>query len=91
MPVSYTHLDVYKRQGVGLFGGAAPNVWLAGTYQNTGLNYAEYTLNNPGPIFTPEVNPPYIPAGGTATPACYPVATLATCARANVDIAAPGL
>ena len=79
------------RGGVGLFGGAAPNVWLAGTYQNTGLNYAEYTLNNPGPIFTPEVNPPYIPAGGAATPACYPVATLATCARANVDIAAPGL
>jgi len=67
------------RGGIGLFGGAAPNVWLAGTYQNTGLNYIEYDLTNPGPIFTPNVNPPYIPPGGPAS------------ARMNVDIAEPGL
>lgn len=66
------------RGGVGLFGGAAPNVWLAGTYQNTGLNYIEYTVTNPGPIFTPNVNPPFYPTSGAG-------------ARQNVDIAEPGL
>ena len=66
------------RGGVGLFGGAAPNVWMAGAYQNTGFNYQEFTVNNPGPIFTPNVNPPYYP-GGTVT------------ARDNVDIIEPGL
>ncbi len=81
------------RGGVGLFGGAAPNVWLAGTYQNTGLNYVEYTLTRPADlagIFTPNVNPPYIPATGN-DPACVPVATKSSCPRANVDIAEPGL
>jgi len=81
------------RGGVGLFGGAAPNVWLAGTYQNTGLNYVEYTVRNApelAGIFTPEVNPPYVPNTG-ANPACTPVPTLANCPRANVDIAEPGL
>ncbi|MET4614593.1 hypothetical protein ABIA71_000138 [Stenotrophomonas sp. 2619] len=66
------------RGGVGLFGGAAPNVWLAGAYQNTGLNYTEYTVNNPGAIFTPDTNPPYIPSAGAG-------------ARQNVDIASPDL
>lgn len=68
------------RGGVGLFGGTPPNVWLAGTYQNTGLNYVEYTVFDPGNIFTPDVNPPYIPTGGPGGGA-----------RANVDIAEPGL
>jgi hypothetical protein len=71
------------RGGIGLFGGAAPNVWLAGTYQNTGLNYVEYTVTDPAEldgIFTPGINPPYIPAGGPSSGA-----------RANVDIAEPGL
>ena len=66
------------RGGVGLFGGAAPNVWLAGAYQNTGLNYVEYDLRNPGAIFTPDVNNPYIPAGGPSA------------ARMNLDIIEPG-
>jgi len=67
------------RGGVGLFGGAAPNVWLAGAYQNTGLNYIEYDQRNP-PVgtFTPDGNNPYVPAGGPAS------------ARQNVDIIAPG-
>jgi hypothetical protein len=81
------------RGGVGLFGGAAPNVWLAGTYQNTGLNYVEYSVFNPADLvgtFTPNVDPPYVPATGT-NPACTPVATLPNCPRANVDIAEPGL
>src|SRR5690606_30205033 len=42
------------RGGVGLFGGAAPNVWLAGAYQNTGLNYVEYDLKGAqAPAFDP--------------------------------------
>mgnify|MGYP002735302104 FL=1 len=67
------------RGGVGLFGGAAPNVWLAGAYQNTGLNYVEYDLRGDlGPIFTPDINNPYIPGGGPAA------------GRNNVDIIEPG-
>ena len=68
------------RGGVGLFGGAAPNVWLAGTYQNTGLNYIEYTCNGAqAPAFSPSPAP-NIPANCTAGNA-----------RANVDIVEPGL
>ncbi len=67
------------RGGVGLFQGAAPNVWLAGTYQNTGLNYIEYTVNNPGPIFTAERST----RRSTRPPAAG--------ARQNVDIAEPDL
>lgn len=81
------------RGGVGLFGGAAPNVWLAGTYQNTGLNYVEYDVRSGASlagVFTPSISPPYIPPTGS-NPACVPVATLANCPRANVDIAEPGL
>lgn len=66
------------RGGIGLFGGAAPNVWIAGSYQNTGLNYVEYDVNNPGRVFTPNVNPPFYPG----TPSS---------ARQNVDIVEPGL
>jgi hypothetical protein len=78
-----TERPTQLRGGVGLFGGTPPNVWLAGTYQNTGLNYVEYTVTDPAQlqgIFTPNVDPPYIPAGGGSSGA-----------RANVDIAEPGL
>ncbi|OGT60462.1 MAG: Oar protein [Gammaproteobacteria bacterium RIFCSPHIGHO2_12_FULL_63_22] len=77
------------RGGLGLLQGAAPNVWIAGTYQNTGLNYLEYDLSNPGPIFTDSVDPPYYPA--TPTPAqCSPTPTLNNCARQNVDFIEEG-
>jgi len=66
------------RGGVGLFGGAAPNVWLAGAYQNTGLNYAEYNLTrNPGG-FSFDADNPFIPDPSLAS------------ARQNVDLIAPG-
>ena len=65
------------RGGVGLFGGAAPNVWLSGAYSNTGLNYQEYDLRNPGAIFTPDPNNPYTPGSAVA-------------GRDNVDLIAPG-
>ncbi|WP_370671908.1 carboxypeptidase regulatory-like domain-containing protein [Stenotrophomonas maltophilia] len=66
------------RGGVGLFGGAAPNVWLAGAYQNTGLNYSEYNLTrNPGG-FSFDADNPYIPNPSLAS------------ARQNVDLIAPG-
>lgn len=67
------------RGGVGLFGGAAPNVWLAGAYQNTGLNYVEYDCrgaNAPG--FSP----------GTAPN--VPASCGAGGGLANVDIIEPG-
>lgn len=73
------------RGGVGLFQGASPNVWLAGAYQNTGLNYVQYEQF--GGTFDPTV-PPAIPAIGS-NPACDPVPTLASCPRQNVDIIAP--
>lgn len=69
------------RGGVGLFSGAAPNVWLAGTYQNTGLNYVEYDLRGAAAAargFSPVVPPSTV----GLTPAS---------ARINVDIAEPGL
>ena len=63
---------------------------MAGIYQNTGLNYLEYDLRNPGLIFTDSIDPPYYPA--TPTPAeCFPTPTLGNCARQNVDILEPGL
>ncbi|ODU46144.1 MAG: Oar protein [Lysobacteraceae bacterium SCN 69-48] len=68
------------RGGVGLFGGAAPNVWLAGAYGNTGLNYVEYTCNGAlAPVFSADPAP-NIPANCSAGNA-----------RANVDIIEPGL
>ncbi|PRH82003.1 TonB-dependent receptor [Arenimonas caeni] len=74
------------RGGFGLFQGASPNVWLAGAYQNTGISYVQYEETNGG-NFDPSV-PPYIPGTGL-NPACYPVPTLASCPRQNVDIIAP--
>ena len=68
------------RGGVGLFMGAAPNVWLAGAYQNTGLNYVEYSGNNSsglGPIFSPD--PDNQPTAGSVG------------GRQNVDIMHPDL
>jgi len=76
------------RGGIGLFQGASPNVWMAGIYQNTGLNYLEFDLRNQGAIFTPDIDPPYAPA---PDPLCFPVATKPSCARQNVDILEPGL
>ncbi len=66
------------RGGVGLFQGAAPNVWTAGAYQNTGLNFIAYDLRNPGAIFDPTrvVIPDNLPGG---TP------------RQRVDLNEPGL
>ncbi len=67
------------RGGVGLFGGAAPNVWLSGAYSNTGLNYVEYTCNGAmAPVFSPDPAP-NVPANCSAGNA-----------RANVDIVEPG-
>jgi len=82
-----TERPTQVRGGVGLFQGASPNVWLAGAYQNTGLNYVQYEERN-GSNFTPDIDPPYIPATGL-NPACFPVPTLANCPRQNVDIIAP--
>ena len=68
------------RGGVGLFMGDAPNVWISGAYQNTGLNYAEYSANSNtgiGPIFSPDPNNQ--PTAGSVG------------ARQNVDIIAPGV
>jgi hypothetical protein len=78
------------RGGVGLFQGASPNVWIAGVYQNTGLNYLEYDLSNPGPIFTDSVDPPYYPPPPANLAQCFPVPTVSGCARQNVDIIEPG-
>ncbi len=74
-------LRAQLRGGVGLFSGAAPNVWLAGTYQNTGLNYVEYDLRGAAAAahgFSPQVPP--------STAGLNPSA-----GRHNVDIAEPGL
>jgi len=66
------------RGGIGLFGGAAPNVWLAGAYQNTGLNYVEYDLRgDQAPAFDPTLPP--------STAGMTPGA-----ARMNVDLIEPG-
>ncbi|MCD9045887.1 TonB-dependent receptor [Luteimonas sp. MHLX1A] len=54
------------RGGVGLFQGASPNVWLAGAFQNTGLNFVEYNLRGAAtPAFDPTL-PPATPPGGSA-------------------------
>lgn len=75
------------RGGLGLFQGASPNVWLAGAYQNTGLNYVQYEERN-GNSFSPDPNNPYIPPSGPNA-ACDPIPTLPNCPRQNVDIIAP--
>jgi len=68
------------RGGVGLFGGAAPNVWLSGAYGNTGQNYIEYTCTGANaPDYSP--NPaPNVPSSCTGGGG----------ARQNVDIIEPG-
>ncbi len=56
------------RGGLGLFQGASPTVWLAGPYQNTGLNFDEYNLSgNNAPNFNPTVPPP-VPGASAGTP-----------------------
>jgi hypothetical protein len=66
------------RGGVGLFQGAPPNVWIAGIYQNTGLNYIDYSLTgNNAPNFSPNVPQPTPPGGPSA-------------GRLSVDIMEPG-
>jgi len=66
------------RGGVGLFAGAAPNVWLSSAYQNTGLNYLDYIcVGADVPEFS--ANPaPNLPANCSASNA-----------RVNVDVIAP--
>jgi len=68
------------RGGVGLFGGAAPNVWLSGAYGNTGQNYIEYTCNA-------ATNPTYLPSPAPNIPNNCNVGGGA---RENVDIIEPG-
>jgi outer membrane receptor protein involved in Fe transport len=85
-----TERPTQLRGGIGLFQGASPNVWMAGIYQNTGLNYLEYDRSNPGAIFTASIDPPFIPTTPPAA-SCFPTPTLAACARQNVDILEPGL
>ena len=68
------------RGGVGLFMGAAPNVWLSGAYQNTGRQYVEYSVRNSGgigPIFSADPNDQPTNFAGAA--------------RQNVDIIHPDL
>ncbi|MFZ2236337.1 MAG: TonB-dependent receptor, partial [Dokdonella sp.] len=68
------------RGGYGLFMGAPPNVWLSGIYQNTGLNYTEYSSSQTGgigPIFSPDPNN-------------QPITGFSVGGRQNVDILEPG-
>ena len=68
------------RGGVGLFQGGNPNVWLAGPFQNTGLNFDTYRLmGDDAPAFSPVV-PPAVPSGGGAS-----------APRITADIMEPGL
>ena len=68
------------RGGFGLFMGAPPNVWIAGIYQNTGLNYTEYSSSQTGgigPIFNPDPNN-------------QPTTGFSVSGRQNVDIVEAG-
>ncbi len=68
------------RGGVGLFQGGNPNVWLAGPFQNTGLNFDTYNLTGDNvPGFDPTVPPSVPTAGGAGAP------------RITADIMEPGL
>jgi hypothetical protein len=68
------------RGGLGLFQGGNPNVWLAGPFQNTGLNFDTYALTGANvPAFSPNL-PPTIPSGGGAA-----------APRITADIMEPGL
>ena len=91
------------RGGIGLFQGASPNVWLAGIYQNTGLNYLEYDLTRgsnatvnaalDAMVFSADPNNQPVPVGINLA-ACYPTppsgSAGALCARQGVDFVEPG-
>ena len=67
------------RGGVGLFQGGNPNVWLAGPFQNTGLNFDTFDLRGSNaPPISPIV-PPARPGGNAGTP------------QITADIMEPGL
>ena len=75
-----TERPTQVRGGLGLFMGSPPNVWLSGAYQNTGLNYTEYSARESGgigPIFSPD-------------PLNQPTTGFSVNARQNVDIIEPG-
>jgi len=56
------------RGGVGLFQGGNPNVWLAGPFQNTGLNFDSYDFRgDAAPGFDPSL-PPAVVGGDIGTP-----------------------
>ncbi|MEN1939854.1 carboxypeptidase regulatory-like domain-containing protein [Luteimonas sp. MJ246] len=75
-----TERPTQLRGGVGLFQGGNPNVWLAGPFQNTGLNFDSYNITGAAvPDFDPSV-PPSVPAGGGAL-----------APRITADIMEPGL
>jgi len=62
-----TERSTQLRGGVGLFQGGNPNVWLAGPFQNTGLNFDSYDFRgDDAPAFDPTV-PPTV-AGDAGTP-----------------------
>lgn len=78
------------RGGFGLFQGASPNVWIAGIYGNTGLNYLEWSPTGTSiPAFSTTL-PPTIPSSAVNS-SCFPVPTLSNCPRQNVDLLEPGL
>jgi len=67
------------RGGIGLFSGVAPNVWVSGTYLNTGLNYVDYVCSGAdAPDFSASIEPNIPDSCGVAN------------SRTNVDIIAPG-
>ena len=68
------------RGGIGLFQGGNPNVWLAGPFQNTGLNFDTYALTGGNVPDFSTVVPPNVPTGGGAT-----------APRITADIMEPGL
>ncbi len=56
------------RGGVGLFQGGNPNVWLAGPFQNTGLNFDTFDLRgSSAPPVSPTL-PPARPGGNAGAP-----------------------
>ena len=71
------------RGGVGLFMGAAPNVWLSGAYQNTGMAYAEYSCSGTGSS--------RCPTSGFFSPDPNDQPIIGAQARQNIDIMHPDL
>ena len=73
-----TERPTQLRGGIGMFQGGNPNVWLAGPFQNTGLNFDTYDLRGGDvPAFSPVV-PPAVPGEALAP-------------RITADIMEPGL